>query len=331
MRLVHKRLGLPLAIFSASLTALVPAATLTLCPGHAHAAPPGQTPAQQRAYARELYTNGQQLFRQGDFPGAQRSFEEAYKVAPNPVVLLSIAECQVRTEQFTAAIDSLRTYLKERPTAPDKPQVEAQIEVLLAKPATLTVQSSVDGASIAVDGNATGRVTPTDLELTAGDHNIALQLDGYVPNEQSVTLSPGGKDAVRITLMPAKAEAAPIVAEPVSSEPSEAKSKRHATKAVWIATGVAGAGLVTGAILGGVAVAKKNEFDDKPSESLADQGERLALFADVGFGIAAAAGITALVLYLTSNKSEDVPQPQAFSVQPVLSAQRAGVAGQLRF
>jgi outer membrane protein assembly factor BamD (BamD/ComL family) len=79
-----------------------------------------QSTASNKARARELYTQGQQLFRQGDFAAAQRSFEDAYRAVPNPVVLLSVAECQVRAEDFAGALSSLRQYLTEKPTAPDR-------------------------------------------------------------------------------------------------------------------------------------------------------------------------------------------------------------------
>ena len=297
----------------------------TLFAGTARAAPKS---VQQRAFARELYTNGQQLFRQGDFPGAQRSFEEAYRVSPNPVVLLSVAECQARTEQYAAAIESLQLYLKERANAPDKVQVEGQIAALSAKPATVSVGSSVSGAAIAVDNADTGKVTPANLELSAGDHSISASLEGYVVAEQVVTLQPGGKSNVEFSMMPA-APVAVAAAPPPSVEPE--RTGRHAGKAVWIATGVAGAGLITGAILGGVALKKESDFNDQPSEHLADSGERIALFADVGFGIAAAAGITAVVLYLTSDTKKGEEQQQAWSVSPALSAGRAGLVGNVRF
>src|SRR5690606_4388952 len=86
------------------------------------------------------------------------------------------------------------------------------------------------------------------------------------------------------------------------------KLKAEGMLPVWVATGVAGAGLVTGVILGGFALKQKADFDVRPREATADKGERLALFADVGFGIAAAAGITALVLYFTRDKAEEKSQ-----------------------
>ena len=76
---------------------------------------------------------------------------------------------------------------------------------------------------------------------------------------------------------------------------------------------------------------KKSDFDDRPSESLADSGEKVALFADVGFGIAAAAGITAVVLYLTSDSKKAEDKQQAWSVSPALGTGRAGLIGRLRF
>jgi hypothetical protein len=200
---------------------------------------------------------------------------------------------------------------------------------LSAKPATLTVSSSVSGAAIAIDNAGTGKVTPANLELAAGDHTVSASLDGYVVTEQAVTLLPGGKSDVQLTLMPAApVEVAAPAPEPAPMEPET--TGRHAGTAVWIATGVAGAGLITGAILGGIALKKESEFNENPSESLADSGERVALFADVGFGIAAAAGITAVVLYLTSDtkKAED---QQAWSVNPAVSPGRAGLVGQMRF
>jgi tetratricopeptide (TPR) repeat protein len=291
-----------------------------------------QSPAQQRAHARELYTNGQQLFRQGDFGGAQRAFEEAYRAVPNPVVLLSIAECYVRMEQYQKAIDTFRSYLSERSNAPDRPQVEAQIQALEKKPATLTVQSNVGGSTIAVDGRDSGHVTPAELSLAAGSHSVAITHDGYVPAEQTVTLTPGSRDTLRIMLT---AEQLPAVSEAPTPEPAPvASSDRHGTPAVWTAMAFTGAGVVVGSVLGGLALKKKHEFDKAPTKQLADKGERLALFADVGFGIAIAGGVTALVLYLTSGKKAEpaADQPaQAWSVTPTLARGNYGLAGELQF
>jgi hypothetical protein len=281
-----------------------------------------------KAHARELYALGQQMFRQGDFGGALRAFEDAYRSVPNPVVLLSVAECQVRIEQYTEAVVSLTRYLEERPQAPDRPQVEAQIQKLREKPGIVSVESTPPGANIWVDGLPTALTTPADVELLAGDHVVVVEAPGYSTAQQNVTVLIGSRQRVSLAPLP---EAKPEETAPAAPAVDlNAKATSHGRTAIWVATGVGAAGLVAGAVLGGMALKTKGDFDAKPSETTADKGERLALFADVGFGIAAAAGITAVVLYVTSDKDKDKKE-QSWSVKPQVAKQRFGLTGKLSF
>ncbi|MDB4975084.1 MAG: Thiol-disulfide isomerase [Myxococcaceae bacterium] len=293
-----------------------------------------QATAATKARARELYTQGQQLFRQGDFTNAQRSFEEAYRAVPNPVVLLSISECQVRAEDYNAAVATLRQYLKEKPSAPDRAQVESQISSLEAKPGTVSIESAPAGATIWVDGENTGYLTPNEISVHAGHHTISLAQSGYQTTEQTVEVGIGSRQRVSISLPPVPSavvtEEPPVPALPVE-EPATVTTDRHGTPAMWAAIGVAGAAGITGTALGISALHKVKQYDDHPSKRLADKGDKLALFADVNFGIAAVAGVTALVLYLTSGHSERPPSDQAFMVAPELAPGQLGATGQLRF
>jgi tetratricopeptide (TPR) repeat protein len=284
---------------------------------------------QQKAEARELYSKGQQLFREGSYTEAERSFEEAYRIAPNPVVLLSIAECEVRTEQYQRAIDTLEAYLREKPDARDASEVRGQIEALRARPATLSVNSDVPGASIWVDESASGRETPAELKLAAGHHVVALQRDGYQRTETGVDLTPGERENLNLSLVP---EAAPTPPPAPAPEPVavDERGPRHTGTLFWVATGVGAAGLVTGITLGALALGKEKDFKKHPSTATADQGERMALFADIGFGIAGAAAVTALVVYLTSGKKGE-PAEQAWSVTPALARGGAGMAASTQF
>ena len=126
--------------------------------------------------------------------------------------------------------------------------------------------------------------------------------------------------------MPVPEPVAPPPAQPQVDTSNESRSKT----AIWVATGVGAAGLVTGAILGGLALKSKGEFDDNPTEAQADKGERLALFADVGFGVAAAGAVTAIVLYVTQDE-KPAEQEQAFQVAPRVARNGAGLVGKLRF
>jgi hypothetical protein len=284
--------------------------------------------AKDKARARELYALGQQMFRQGDYGGAQRSFEQAYQAVPNPIVLLSIAECQVRTENYADGLVTLTRYLQERPDAPDRPQVEEQIQKLKAKPGVVSVESTPAGATIWVDGQSTSQVTPADVELAAGDHVIAVELPGHSSAEQGVTVLVGSRQRISLAPIP-QATPEPALA-PVPEVKIQANATSYGMLPVWISTGVAGAGIVTGTILGSLALVEKGKFDSHPTEGKADKGERLALFADVGFGIAAAAGITAIVLYVTRDKDEDRTK-QSWTIKPNLAKSNLGLTGRLQF
>jgi tetratricopeptide (TPR) repeat protein len=293
----------------------------------AHATPSSQ----QRALARELYTKGQQLFRDGDYTAAEHSFEEAYRVAPTPIVLLSIAECQVRTEQFERAAETLETYLREKPDAKDRNEVRTQIDTLRSKPALLTVSSNIAGADIWVDGNDTGMSTPADLSLSPGVHNVSVVRDGYVRSEQSVRLAPAGRDTIRFTMMPEAHTPVAVAPTQATDAPAESPSGRHFGPAFWAATGVGIAALGAGITLGVLALKKEDKYNENPTPKGADQGERLSLFADISYGIAGAAAVTAVVVYFTSGKKSEEAAPQAFRVAPTFARNGAGLAARTQF
>jgi tetratricopeptide (TPR) repeat protein len=77
---------------------------------------------------------------------------------------------------------------------------------------------------------------------------------------------------------------------------------RRITTPVAIAWGVAGAGVVAGGILGGLALAARSDFDaDRNGQARFDASSRassMALGADIAFGTAVVAGVTGLVLFL---------------------------------
>jgi tetratricopeptide (TPR) repeat protein len=287
---------------------------------------------QQKVQARELYSKGQALFREGSYTEAERAFEEAYRLVPNAVVLLSIAECEVRTEQYQRAIDTFEAYLREKPDARDASEVRGQIEALRARPAVLTVNSSVPGASVWVDQSDSGQATPAELKLAAGHHIVGLQHDGYLPAEQGVDLTPGERETLNVDLVP---EAAPAPPPAPAPEPvaTEQRGPRHTGTLFWVATGVGAAGLITGITLGSLALQKEKDFNKNPTTETADKGERMALFADIGFGIAAAGAVTALVVYFTSGKKGEPASDsaQAWRVAPELMRGGGGMAASARF
>ena len=102
---------------------------------------------------------------------------------------------------------------------------------------------------------------------------------------------------------------------------------------------IAGVGLVTGTIFGFLALSEQSDFDAMPTADAADRGETFALIADLSFGVAIAAGVTAIVLYAV-----DRPQPQSevpptarrdegprFTLAPWASPTAGGAAARIEF
>lgn len=93
---------------------------------------------------------------------------------------------------------------------------------------------------------------------------------------------------------------------------------RRITTGVWIAGGVAGAALVGGTVFGFSAWSKHREAEKAcpdgcapgdPGRSQLDDVDDTALVADLFFGVAVGAGVTAAVLYLTSGGERSVSSP----------------------
>lgn len=66
---------------------------------------------------------------------------------------------------------------------------------------SISVNSSIAGAKILLDGKQTGKQTPATLtEIPSGSHTISLQLDKYAPRQQEVTVKDGQTAKVSMTL-----------------------------------------------------------------------------------------------------------------------------------
>ncbi|HJL02562.1 MAG TPA: PEGA domain-containing protein [Polyangiaceae bacterium LLY-WYZ-15_(1-7)] len=308
--------------------------------------PAAEPTEEERQQAREAYAQGQELFRAGQFEESLASFERAYELIPNPVVLLGVAEASERTGDVTRTIEALEGYLEGRPDAPDRADVEARLERLRAIPGQIFVSTDPQGATIVLDGEDTGEVTPATLEAGAGDHVVSLTLEGYEPVEGSVSVLPSSRHEVNAEFTPLpppepetqegglNGEGEPIEEAAAEDGEDESADDEGPGTAVWVTSGIAAATLVGGTVLGFMALSREAEFDDEPSADKADQGENFALFADVLFGVAAVSAITAIVLFLTDDADEDEDDEDAtagLQLTPVMTRQGGGVSARLSF
>jgi tetratricopeptide (TPR) repeat protein len=287
-------------------------------------------PKAAQASAREAYARGQTLFADGKYAEAKLAFDEAYALVPNPVVLLSSAECDARLGSIESAHALLQRYLSERPDAPDRAQIEQKAAALRATPALLMLSSEPRGAGVAIDGNDSEVRTPAAIYVRPGEHEVVLTRPGYVSASERVVARMGARQTLRLSLQPVAG--VPAAAPPQSAGASESTGVDSAP--IWISAIVSGAAFVTGGVLGVLALREQQKFDDYPTEETADRGERLALFADVALGVGVIAGITAAVLYFAEDEAPvavSSPRADRVAISPLALSHGAGLRASGRF
>jgi tetratricopeptide (TPR) repeat protein len=263
-----------------------------LAPAIALAEPPDRQ-------ARLHFESGRSYYEQGRYDEALHEFEEAYRLASpasQPIMLFNVAQTQERIGRLSEAIDSFRRYLEASPRADDRAAIESRIQNLQSRldATRIAITSSETGASVLVDGTAIG-TTPLaeSVRVTPGVHEIRVEKDGFHAFSLRVTVPVGEEVEAEANLV---SEAEPDVAAPAA-----VPGPRVYT---WVAAGIAGAALVGGTVLGLLALSSRDDanglahgeraaYDDARSSA-----ESLALFSDVAFGVAAAAGVTAVVLFV---------------------------------
>jgi tetratricopeptide (TPR) repeat protein len=288
---------------------------------------PGETALEAaQNSAREAYARGQTLFAEGKYADAKQAFDQAFALVPNPIVLQSSAECDVRLGNIESAHAQLQRYLSARPDAPDRAQIEQKAAALRATPALLMLSSEPKGASVALDGKDSEARTPAAIYVRPGEHQVVLTRPGYVSASERIVARMGARQTLRLSLKP--------VAGVPPAAPSQSAGESTSSAPIWISAILSGAAIVTGSVLGVLALQEQQKFDDHPTEETADRGERLALFADVAFGVGAIAGITAAVLYFAENEAPlapNAPRAERVAISPLALSHGAGLRASGRF
>jgi tetratricopeptide (TPR) repeat protein len=309
---------------------------LTLAP--AWAAPPAPSPTATKK-AKELFGAGQKLYQQGQYAEAIARFEEAYSAKPHPVIYFNIGRCYEELGRTGEALKAYKTYLRLSPEAKDRNQVAESIANLERKLREkglqqLTVVAEPAGAAIEIDGKPLG-VSPLTVDLTTGDHRLAVTLAGYDRIERTITMTLGQASELNVTLVKASeltppvrsdtpvagSSTGPSVTPTTTSQPAaggeirtEPLAPKPKPKRLWtyVAGGIAVAGLGAGIGLGVAADGEAKTLvagqeivvDGQPTRqpwpdatARHDRAVALATGANVSYGLAGAALITAVVLF----------------------------------
>lgn len=164
---------------------------------------------QGRELARQHFRAGDAKFRAGDYRGAIVEFLAADAIAPSAVLIHNVAVCHERLGARDEAVTNYREYLRRRPDAPNRAEVEQRIAAL-ERPVPPNVLPPEDDA-LGVPRDQAGS-TPTEPPRRAYDDAFARR----VPSLGRHPLAPPSAEP------PASehgdAEPAPVAAAPLGSQ-----------------------------------------------------------------------------------------------------------------
>ncbi len=305
------------------------------------------------AQARELFNQGLRLREKGDSNGAVEKLKAAHALANTPItglelgktyelvgklveareVLLSIGRLPVQsaeTSRATAArAEGARLAEELRPRIPS-----LTVKISGAPPSAVTV--SIDDAPIPSEALEARPVNP-------GAHDVSARAGSGSPVHASVDLKEGEARDVELTIAPA----APIAQSPQTPSPApttpEGPSSRSggALSPVFFGgVGVAGAGLIVGAITGGLALGKASSANNAcpnltcPSEAAYNStvknvgsGRTLGDISTVSFIVAGVGAVVGVIGFIISPHDHEQTAAKNGSVGPSIGLGGPGLQG----
>jgi len=305
--------------------------------------------AADKERARALFAEGGTLFEAGRFSEAAAAFRSAYDIAPHWKLFYNIGQCDAAARNYGLALEAFERYLAEGGDeigSERRDEVLAEVERLRKMVGMLAI-TAPDGAAVIVNGIERDR-TPVagPIPVAAGiTHELVIRLGELVLLERQVRVS--GGQTVEIATRREPGEGADDGAEPREDDPAGEGDGHPAAPDDsggiglatwgWIATGIGGALLVSGAVTGGMALSLNRDLEQgcpggACSEEHWDDNDRmgrLAVATNVLLGAgaaAAAAGVVMLIVNAAGDRERDEP-----AVALLLGPASAGIGIRGRF
>ncbi|MGD0674740.1 MAG: tetratricopeptide repeat protein [Polyangiaceae bacterium] len=166
----------------------------------------------ERATARQLFKEGDELQRSGRFADALDKFQRAQETFGAPTNLLRIAECEAALGRLVESAEAYRAVARASlgPSAPaafqaaveqaraELGQVEPRVPRLIVQlqPPGVKVQLQIDGQ------NAPSALLGEAIPMDPGPHQIGASASGYRAIEMAVTLKERESRTATLTLRP---------------------------------------------------------------------------------------------------------------------------------
>jgi hypothetical protein len=279
----------------------------TLLPASARGEDPGEA----------LFARGVDAMAAGRMEEACPVLAQSYALAPRPVRLFALAECEATRGRIATAVARYDEYLalyaslspaarqqqghraswarkQQAALAPDVPK----LVVALAPGAPAGAVVTRDGAVLAE------AALGAPLAVDPGEHVLTAAARGGRPTEVRVRMARGERKRVELEVLPAAPEP--------PSPPTDAAGRVSPRRlAAYVTGGVGLSGLIAGAVLGGLALGEKGAFDagcnvggvpgacTHAGKAAADRLQALGNGSSAALAVGAGAAVAATVLFAT--------------------------------
>lgn len=244
--------------------------------------------------ADDLFDKGNAAYDTGNYAVAMEHFNAAWKLRKTHDLAATMAQAELKLSRYAEACTHLQYALAHFPLT-GKPEMRKRMEEVLAeskkKVATVRLKPNVKEAAVRVDGlEVEADAADSETFLSPGAHAIEARAGGYELLKTTYEAKAGASEDVPLTLVAA-----------------QVKPQRSVVPAA-IAFGVGGAGLVAGAVAGGIAVARTSELKKlcgdpiecpRSQQGALNDAKLSAYVSTAGFvlaGVGAVAGVTLLLV-----------------------------------
>lgn len=299
-------------------------------------APAARAQGADLAAAQGLFDEAKRLVADGKVADACPKFLASYKLDAKPGTALNLADCYEKTGQIASA---WARYLETAALAQRAGQAEreqyarehaAALEPKLAR-LGVSAPSAPRGLEVLRDGAAIDlAILGVAVPVDPGKHVIEARAPGKKAWTRTVEIS---GDAARVTIEIPTLEDAPVAKGPAAGAPPVEDASSFPRKPVGLAAiGVGGAGILVGAITGGLALKKRADLAAvcnaqghcTGQQDAIDGYHLLGTVSTVGFVVGGALAVTGAVLVATAPKKGAAKQAR---VTPVVGPGFAGLAG----
>lgn len=308
-----------------------------------------QPSAADKETARSLMDVGVDREEAKDYPAALKAYQGAHALVKLPMTGVAVARVQAALGLLVEALDSaaevkqMPRHASEGPAyAKARADAEALTERVLARTPSLQVSVSGpdgeirDGVEVSIDDvSLPSAAALLPRKVNPGNHKVAVVAPGFKRATREVDVPEGGVFPV---LIPLKRDTGSGGDPGPGPGPSPGPTtKGGLSPLVFVGFGVGAAGIIAGAVSGGISIGKTSEIEPDCDDGHCLPSRRddissattMANISNVTFAIGAAGVVTGVVgLFLPRGGREDgVVKAGALRLVPVVGPSGAGVIG----